>query len=187
MIFRPMIVIKLGGSLTASTALTNCFNKINNHYSNKQVIVVPGGGAFADQVRSAQQQWLFDDLTAHHMAILAMQQMALLFKALQPDWRLFSSAAEIKNAKQSVLIWSPLPSELDDAGVEAGWNITSDSLAAWIAKQTGATELILVKSADIAPKSTIQDLQHQGVIDTAFHTFIPSPGFTISIKNHHKF
>lgn len=182
-----MIVIKLGGSLSGSTGLANCLIKINNNYKHKQVIIVPGGGAFADQVRTVQQRWLFDDQIAHRMAILAMQQMALLYKGLQPDWKIFSSVAEIKNTNQSVLIWSPLPSELDKVGIEASWNITSDSLAAWLAKQVGATELILVKSAYIAPKATIQDLQNQGIIDTAFHTFIEYPDLTISIKNHVQF
>ena len=61
-----MIVIKLGGSLTHSKALINCLNKIELRYQGRAVIIVPGGGAFADQVRLAQQQWQFDEVTAHH-------------------------------------------------------------------------------------------------------------------------
>ena len=71
-----MIVIKLGGSLAYSKTLIDCLNKIQQRYQGRAVIIVPGGGAFADQVRRAQQHWQFDDITAHHMAILAMQQMA---------------------------------------------------------------------------------------------------------------
>ncbi len=182
-----MIVIKLGGSLTASTGLTSCFNRVNQYYSNNQVIIVPGGGAFADQVRSAQQQWLFDDLTAHHMAILAMQQMALLFKALQPQWQLFSAVKDIKKSIQPVSIWSPLLSELDAAGIQPSWDITSDSLSAWMAKQVNATELILVKSATVAADATIQDLQDQGIIDAKFHAFTEFPDFKINIQNYNQF
>ncbi len=182
-----MIVIKLGGSLTTSTGLTSCFNRVNQHYRNDQVIIVPGGGAFADQVRIAQRQWHVDDLTAHHMAILAMQQMALLFKALQPQWQLLSTLTDIQKSMSSVLIWSPLLSELNAAGIQPSWDITSDSLAAWMAKQVNATELILVKSAAVTADATIADLQNQGVIDAGFHLFAASHDFKINIQHYQQF
>ena len=71
-----MIVVKLGGSLSQSDALVKCLNSVEQNYQGRAVVIVPGGGAFADQVRLTQQRWQFDDKTAHRMAILAMQQMA---------------------------------------------------------------------------------------------------------------
>ncbi len=90
-----MIVIKLGGSLAESVALVSCLNTIEQAYTGG-VVIVPGGGAFADQVRMAQQHWRFDDGTAHAMALLAMQQMALLFKGLKPDFSIAGSIAGIQ-------------------------------------------------------------------------------------------
>ena len=72
-----MIVIKLGGSLSQAETLVSCLDRLEQQYKDKPVVIVPGGGAFADQVRLAQGRWQFDDITAHRMAILAMQQMAL--------------------------------------------------------------------------------------------------------------
>ena len=43
-----MIVIKLGGSLAQSGALIHCLNKIQHRYQGRAVIIVPGGGGFAD-------------------------------------------------------------------------------------------------------------------------------------------
>jgi aspartokinase-like uncharacterized kinase len=71
-----MIIVKLGGSLSRADTLIKCLNSVEQNYQGREVVIVPGGGAFADQVRLAQHHWQIDDKTAHNMAILAMQQMA---------------------------------------------------------------------------------------------------------------
>ncbi len=181
-----MMVIKLGGSLLVGKSLTSCLEKIDQK-QHTPIIIVPGGGKFADLVRSLQQQWQFNDLAAHHMALLAMQQMAVFLRALRPEWPVLSSVSGLLKSSHSVRIWSPEPVELDNAGIAASWYITSDSLAAWLAKQVGATELILVKSASIDRRASLLELQNQGVIDSGFHTFLESAEFNVRIQHYHQF
>lgn len=180
-----MIVIKLGGSLAESDALLNCLNTVEQKYQGRAVVIVPGGGAFAEQVRLAQKHWRFDDKTAHHMAILAMQQMALLFKGLKPDFSIASSPIDIREqlSHQRVVIWSPDLVHLDNAGIHATWDITSDSLSAWLSKALSADELILVKSANIDVDSGIQELAEQNVVDKSFCEFVAHTSFKIKIIN----
>ncbi|MGZ5599616.1 MAG: amino acid kinase family protein [Methylobacter sp.] len=180
-----IIIIKLGGSLSRSDTLVNCLNTVEQNYRGRAVVIVPGGGAFADQVRLAQQHWQFDDVTAHRMAILAMKQMALMFKGLKPDFAIaetVTSAQERLSHRQPV-IWSPDIAELDQAGIEAGWDITSDSLAAWLAKTISATELILVKSAAIDNSLSLQQLAEQQIVDQAFCGFAEQAQFKLRIIN----
>jgi aspartokinase-like uncharacterized kinase len=180
-----MIIIKLGGSLTNSGALINCLNALEKNYQDQTMVIVPGGGAFADQVRLAQQHWQFDDHTAHAMAILAMQQMALMFKGLKPGFAIARTVAAIQDSlnQQQTVIWSPDIAELDDAGILAGWDITSDSLAAWLAHRLSATELILVKSAAIDSALSLQQLAERQIIDKAFCNFAAHAAFNIHIVN----
>jgi aspartokinase-like uncharacterized kinase len=180
-----MIVIKLGGSLSRSDALVNCLNAVETNYQGRAVVIVPGGGAFADQVRWAQQHWQFDDNTAHHMAILAMQQMALMFNGLKPGFAVAHTVAAIQDqlSRQKTVIWSPGIIELDNAGIEASWNITSDSLAAWLARTLFATELILIKSAAIDADLSLQQLAERQIIDQAFCDFVGQAAFKIRIIN----
>jgi aspartokinase-like uncharacterized kinase len=181
-----MRVIKLGGSLSKSQALSRCLQQIARSTKDKTVIV-PGGGDFAEQVRLAQQQWQFNEVIAHEMAILAMQQMALLFKGLQADFVVCHSLAEIKPQCAAVpLIWSPDIAELNQAGVAASWDVTSDSLAAWLATQLAASELILVKAAAVSTNHLAQ-LTQQGVIDRAFVAFAEHATFPIHILNQERF
>jgi len=180
-----IIIIKLGGSLSRSDTLVNCLNAVEKNYQGRAVVIVPGGGAFADQVRLAQQQWQFDDTTAHHMALLAMQQMALMFKGLKPDFAIADTVAAIHNQlnRKKTVIWSPDIIELDDAGIEASWDITSDSLAAWLAKTLSAAELVLIKSAAIDVDLSLHQLAEQNIVDKAFCDFVAKAGFKTQVIN----
>ena len=180
-----MIVVKLGGSLAESDALIKCLNSVEQNYQRGEIVIVPGGGAFADQVRLAQQHWQFDDHTAHKMAILAMQQMALLFKGLKSHFAIAGALTDIHKQlnRQKIVIWSPDIIELDNACIQATWDITSDCLAAWLAEILSARELVLVKSAVIDANLSLQELAEQNIVDSAFCDFVARSSFKISIVN----
>ncbi len=184
-----MKVIKLGGSLmTDKTVLKRCLKTIKQR-CYEQVVIVPGGGVFAEQVRSIQKQWKFDDRIAHQMALLSMQQMGLLFKSIESSFEMAGSLVEIQQASSNQLlsIWSPDIKQLDNDSVEANWNITSDSLAAWLATQLKATELILIKSANIPMEVDLQKLQELGIIDPSFNELSKNSSYKITVINHHRF
>lgn len=177
-------VIKLGGSLLESEVLAACLDRVES--VSMRTLVVPGGGAFAEQVRIEQRRLGFGDVAAHRMAILAMAQMALLFNALKPDFPLFSDLADIARLPR-VAIWSPDWADLDRAGVESSWDLTSDSLAAWLAGQVDADELIVVKAAPVASDASLEQLTQQGIIDRGFRRVAASARYKISVINQHRF
>jgi aspartokinase-like uncharacterized kinase len=178
-----MIVIKLGGSLSTSGTLQDCLDKIERSYQDKEVVIVPGGGLFADQVRQVQQQWRFDDSTAHQMALIAMQQMALLFRALKPDFKIATSITEFGKPinNNGITIWSPDVAELDKSGIPPSWDITSDSLSAWLAKMLNADKLIVVKPVNIDPDFDVQKLVEQQLVDNSFYEFTKDAPFQLTI------
>jgi aspartokinase-like uncharacterized kinase len=180
-----MIVIKIGGSLAESNTLTTCLDNIEQNNRGQQIVIVPGGGMFAEQVRQAQSHYQFDDETAHAMAILAMQQMALLFKGLKPQFIIANSIATIRCAINTgnIVIWSPAIQELDAAGIRASWDITSDSLSAWLARQLDARKLILVKSLAIDSLQSLEQLTEKNIIDKAFISFVAEARFSLKICN----
>ena len=184
-----MKVIKLGGSLAQSNVLLHCLDTIEQSFKGCGGVIVPGGGGFADQVRVAQSVWHFDDKTAHDMALLAMQQMALLFNGLKKEFVIAASVKAIDElvAQQKMVIWSPAIDELERTDVAASWDVTSDSLAAWLAQTLSASELVLVKSADILPHLDLQALSECGIVDKAFVEFTANANFKINIINAQHF
>jgi aspartokinase-like uncharacterized kinase len=167
-----MWVIKLGGSLGDAPVLQQWLDTLARQGRGRAVIV-PGGGAFAEQVRIAQRLWEFDDITAHRMAILAMQQMALMYHGLNAELCIAGSLAEICTTlrQNKAVVWSPDYAALDRAGIAAGWDVTSDSLAAWLARELHASGLILVKSAQVPQYIDFIELAEQDIVDKAFASF----------------
>jgi len=166
-------------------ALKACLNTIEQNAKEK-VVIVPGGGIFADQVRLVQKQWQFNDEIAHAMAILAMQQTALLFKSIKPSFFLANQVLTIDNSGP-VVIWSPDIEGLNSASINASWGVTSDSLAAWLATQLKADELILVKSSEIPVNIGIQQMQEQGLVDNEFPEYTKNAFYKITLLNKNSF
>ena len=80
-----MWVVKLGGSLQSFPGLRDWVRLIAEQGGGR-VVLVPGGGQFADAVRAAQRTAGFDDRTAHGMALFAMEQYGLMLAALAPRY-----------------------------------------------------------------------------------------------------
>lgn len=182
-----MQIIKLGGSLLQNASLTACLERIAS--SETSTVVVAGGGAFADQVRIAQQHWQFNDVAAHHMAILAMQQMALLINALQPDWVLLTALNDLRQWRDTnkIALWFPDILLLNQHAIPATWEVTSDSLAAWLAGILGATDLVVVKAAQFSTTVSTAELVAQGVLDHAFLDYNHPVSYKTTVINSHDF
>jgi aspartokinase-like uncharacterized kinase len=72
-----ILVVKLGGSLAAIPgALDSACAAVSDLARRHRLVVVPGGGPFADAVREFDRREGLGDDAAHWMAILAMDQYA---------------------------------------------------------------------------------------------------------------
>lgn len=141
----PALVVKLGGSYAGSARLRPWLRAITAGAGH--VVLVPGGGPFADAVRTAQRGLGFDDATAHAMALLAMAQFGLFLASLAEALTPVESVPAIRHALAAgrVPVWTP-PAWLGPAeGVPASWDVSSDSLALLLADWLGAPALLLVK------------------------------------------
>jgi len=177
-----VIVVKLGGSLAGSSHLADWIGALAN--CGGSAIVVPGGGPFADAVRQAQAKIRFSDAAAHHLALLAMEQFGWALASLNRNFCVADSAAAIQSAVRAgnVPIWSPVKMVLDCREIPSSWEVTSDSLAAWLAGQIGARQLVLVKAiAPFGNPLSAVDLAARGIVDKAFPRFLASSGAEASI------
>ena len=103
----PPIVVKLGGSVVRSAELAAWLDAIAQ--APRPVVVVPGGGALADEVRSCQSQLGFGDRSAHRMALLAMDQLAWAVAGLRQGFEVGATEQELRAALErgSVAVWAP--------------------------------------------------------------------------------
>lgn len=167
-----MIVVKLGGSLYNTPELKTWLNVLDKYSKLQPIVIVPGGGPFANQVRDSQQLHQFDDSHAHHMAILAMAQFGLLIKGITPHCQLLNFPAGKPVIPKGLSVWSPNESLLSQPEIMHSWAITSDSLASWLANKLDAEQLILVKQNHVSSNRSVIELSKMGVVDAGFqHLF----------------
>ncbi|GAB3669081.1 amino acid kinase family protein [Ramlibacter alkalitolerans] len=177
-----MWIVKLGGSLAHDPRLVQWLALLAE-LGGGRVTVVPGGGAFADAVRASQRHWHFTDLPAHNMAVLAMAQTAHLFHALEPRLALAADEAGIRRELHAghPALWLPFGLLRDAPDLLTTWDVTSDSLALWLARVLNAERLILVKACKVPPGSSFAELSAQGVLDARFATWAREAPFPIEV------
>jgi 5-(aminomethyl)-3-furanmethanol phosphate kinase len=138
-----LTVVKVGGGLgdDALRPLCATLGKLGERHP---LLVVPGGAGFADAVREADRRFGLRAATSHRMAILGMEQFGWLLGELIPGAERRGDLARVGAGRATVLLPAALPLE----ALPASWEVTSDSIAAWVAGETGAGRLVLVKGVD---------------------------------------
>ena len=176
---KSMWVVKIGGSLLGSPELERWL-ALFAKFSDGNIIIVPGGGVFADAVREAQKLSKISDICAHRLAVLAMDQFGLLLANMNPLLATARSECEIdeRTWQHRCIVWLPSQMVLADDTIPQSWDVTSDSLAAWLAEKLNAQQLVLVKSDK--PNGAQLDLRmmtNDGLVDKAFSDFVLNKTF----------
>ena len=127
------LIVKVSGSL---------YNQIPDlipviKASKRPLLLIPGGGPFADLVRCVQA----DNDTAHWMAVSAMEQFGLFiasFGISATDFIITPLTTTVFLPYRYLRLTDPLPHT---------WDVTSDTIAAWISHALHH-DLLLLKSVD---------------------------------------
>ena len=168
-------VIKIGGSLEADPHRRRALLTAIGDGAHGRCIVVPGGGAFADAVRAAQARERFGDAEAHRRALDAMSDAAGIFRGIEP--RLAQSLEPwAETAPARIRVWKPRGLRGGHPDIPETWDVTSDSLALWLATRIRAERCVLVKSIDVPQGRDPVALAQEGIVDGAF------PGFAAKFE-----
>jgi len=131
----PVTVVKLGGSLALH--IGKIIPALQS--AHRPLLIVPGGGVFADAVR--QSGAATDADVAHWMACASMDQFGWTLAAQG-----IGTTTRIARPRDTCVLlpycalrrYDPLPHS---------WDITSDTIAAWVAGMIGG-DLLVLKSVD---------------------------------------
>jgi len=167
-------VVKVGGRLGHDEGLRGLCLRLGELGRRHRLLVVPGGGLFADAVRDCDTRFRLGADAAHWMAILAMDQYGLLLGELIPGARLTRSLDVVAEAWGDAAVAEPpgdaavaeapgdaavaeppgdgtvtvlLPHDLlrEADPLPHSWAVTSDAIAAWVAVALRAPLLVLLK------------------------------------------
>ena len=131
------MVVKLGGSVASKVGeILSVLRSLDGDF-----LIVPGGWVFADLVRRLE----VGEEEAHWMAILAMEQFG---------YYVSSFGVEVISPKDFDFDFSGLkvllPYDLirNNDELPHSWDVTSDSVAVWIASKLGVGEVIKLTNVD---------------------------------------
>jgi len=144
-------VVKVGGSLLAQPdALRALCRTLDRASKNWKMAIVPGGGPFADEVRLQDKRVGLSAETTHLMAIFAMDQYGLLLCDLlnnaAPATTLRAAINFAGRKRLPVILPSRFLSTRNS--LRASWDVTSDTIAAYLAARLQAKRLILITDVD---------------------------------------
>jgi aspartokinase-like uncharacterized kinase len=144
-------VVKVGGSLAAyPEKLKTLCTLLSKLSKDHRLIVVPGGGEFADVTRRLDEKFSLSCNVSHWMAILGMDQYGLLLSDLTPQSVTVTKLWETKRVLDSGRLPIFLPSALffKEDPLENSWDVTSDSIATYLAGRLQAPKVLLVTDVD---------------------------------------
>jgi aspartokinase-like uncharacterized kinase len=190
------VILKLGGSLLANGRELVQFLSEYTERTACQMVIVPGGGPFAESVRELQEHLGISDDTAHWMAVLAMHQYGLFLADGAPETPVLDRLEDVSATGTSLCILLPYHVLRANDALPHTWNVTSDTIAAFIAHKLGETTFIKTTDVDglldengaIIDHIQAQELleiEHAGCIDAELPQFLLEHGMSCVIVNGH--
>jgi aspartokinase-like uncharacterized kinase len=134
-------------------------------------VLIAGGGPFADAVRRADEVFTFGESISHWLAIDAMQVSSALLGALLPEARVVQSLddAQQQLASGGVVVLNPASAlKSSNCPLPHRWDVTSDSVAGYIASELQADELVLFKSKLLPANTTRLEAAEARLVDGYF-------------------
>jgi aspartokinase-like uncharacterized kinase len=162
-------VAKVGGSLFDFADLPTALRSWLDSQPGVNVLIA-GGGPFADAVRQADATFAIGDTTAHRLALEAMRVSAGLLGALLPEARVLHSLADVakQSASSELIVLNPAELSSPECGLPQRWDVTSDSIAAYVANRLQARELVLFKSTPLPANMNRTQAAEFGLVDGYF-------------------
>ncbi len=145
-------IFKIGGKILENSQNLN--NTISQLYQLlqeniiKKIIIIPGGGSYANFIRELDKELKIGDTMAHWMAIYAMDYNGKIIGKQYPNIKLTDDFEELKKNDNMIYLFLTFKylKELDE--LPYSWDITSDSISLYIANKLQIGECYLIKKVD---------------------------------------
>ncbi|MBY8980432.1 MAG: hypothetical protein KGD72_08585 [Candidatus Lokiarchaeota archaeon] len=145
-------VFKIGGKILENFKdIKSTISQLTQLFEDKilqKIIVIPGGGSFANFVRSLDDVLQIGDDLAHWIAIYSMNYNGIMLHRKYPDFEIIEKLKIFQEAKQKFCIFLPYRFLREDDILPHNWDVTSDSIALYIATKLKLSQCFLIKNID---------------------------------------
>ena len=146
------IIIKIGGKILEDPEdLNSTISQLKHLLDNnsiQKIIIIPGGGSYANFIRNIDQKLNIGNDLAHWMAIYAMNHNGHLLSEKYSFIKPFEEFTELKLSKELFSIFLPFKYLYQFDELPHSWDVTSDSITLYFAHKLELKECYLIKDVD---------------------------------------
>jgi len=146
------IIAKIGGKIFESAEnLENTLDQFKTLLLKKKiknVIIIPGGGSYANFIRKLDVKLKIGDDLSHWMAIFAMNCNGIAINRKYPDLECVNDVNELNYNKNLLSIFLPFDFLYYTDELPHNWSVTSDSIAIYISSILELNDCYLIKDVD---------------------------------------
>jgi 5-(aminomethyl)-3-furanmethanol phosphate kinase len=169
------IVVKVGGSLLGWDLFPSRLSEYLASHRDERLVLVVGGGAAADLIRDLDRRHGLGDEESHRLALHALDLTARVLEVLVSGLEVAAMPEDLASIWEGGRIPLLAPRkflERDDRQsidpLPHTWAVTTDSIAARLARHLCAAGLVLLKSAPLPPGFSRLDAARAGLVDPTF-------------------
>ena len=166
-----MWIVKIGGSWLKNPKLPLLINFLQK-FAKEKIVLVAGGGVFAETVRSVYTSNKMTEETGHILAMKATEIFAYYLKSINPKISITNKNTNF--IKKNLNLWIPTEKLSFEKKFKKNWESTSDSIATWLYSNTKSKGVVFVKSLSFKndEKLKLKDLQKKKILDFNVKNYI---------------
>ncbi len=147
-----IVVFKIGGKILEDYKNLECtISQLKELYDDntiQKIIIILGGGSHANFIRSIDKKLVLGDDLAHWMAIFSMDYNGKDLNKLFPDLKCVDDFKNIQRVKRIFCIFLPYNYLRKNNSLPHNWDVTSDSIAIYIANKLQLNDCYLIKDVE---------------------------------------
>ena len=169
-------VIKVGGSCLSNANLASELAQLLAAERESQNLIIIGGGMCIDAMRDLSSRFELAQTRMHWRCVELLRTSFEVLGELLPQLRRietidqFQAFLESQSTPENCVVAVDTfyhPGSSADSRLPVGWETTTDSIAAYLARLTKASELCLIKSCPVDATDPAH-LSQAGIVDQAF-------------------
>ena len=145
-------IFKIGGQiLENSKNIESTISQLTQLYEEnilQKILLIPGGGSYANFIRRIDEELMLGDDLAHWMAIYSMNYNGIELNRKYPKLECIGELEKFQDAKKKFCVFLPYNDLRKNDTLPHSWDVTSDSIALYIAYKLQLNRCFLIKDVE---------------------------------------
>ena len=145
-------IFKIGGKiLENSKNIKSTISQLAQLYEEnilQKIFLIPGGGSYANFIRMIDKELKLGDDLAHWMAVYSMNYNGIELNRKYPKLECIGELEKVQDTKKKFCIFLPFSYLRENDTLPHSWDVTSDSIALYIAYKLQLNRCFLIKDVD---------------------------------------